>query len=498
MESICFDLEALSITLPSVTEEHPNRVPFLGVLTRIDEPSTRPPGGSKGHLVYIPTDVARTALPSLIGMPVNAQVSGKNFLKGHNQKTIVGVITGADLAGHDLCIEGYLYGKNLADEVKTIQDSKDRLGFSYEISNVEVENPDADVWVLRHFLFTGAAVLEKNAAAYAKTSIAAQANEDAIMAETVLLDVVREIDAKVDAIRASQEAENEEEAAKKHADEAKCHDDEAEAAKISAARARDDHDDEDAARHDEAAKSAMAKAMAKRSAAMSYHASMAAKKKEAGDQDAAKMHEEEAQKLEAANAKCREDVAAMAAAAKKKEKGDDDDDDIVSRIVGALVKAMSYSPGMAASKEHPDEEQDKRLIKRLLKQEHGEQDAQSTGDLKTRRELRELRASVELLTDTVKKMANLITDGTQMRAGLATDRQGGNNGGQAPTRKTMQATGQEDFLGKYDHAVKQGKKDGQLTVAELNAQMDKEGIVDPRTRMARALEAQWAGILVQD
>src|SRR6185312_3513112 len=45
-------LEALAVALPEVAG-HPNRVPFEGVLTLVDEPSNRPPSGARGHRVIL-------------------------------------------------------------------------------------------------------------------------------------------------------------------------------------------------------------------------------------------------------------------------------------------------------------------------------------------------------------------------------------------------------------------------------------------------------------
>ena len=45
-------LEAMAVTLPEVAG-HPNRAPFTGVLTLVDEPSTKPPSGARGHRVIL-------------------------------------------------------------------------------------------------------------------------------------------------------------------------------------------------------------------------------------------------------------------------------------------------------------------------------------------------------------------------------------------------------------------------------------------------------------
>jgi hypothetical protein len=54
---------AVSLTASS----HPNEMKFTGVLVRLDEASTKPPNGSDGHKIYVPTAVAKRRLSSLIG-----------------------------------------------------------------------------------------------------------------------------------------------------------------------------------------------------------------------------------------------------------------------------------------------------------------------------------------------------------------------------------------------------------------------------------------------
>lgn len=165
-----FELDAIGFDMPdAVAEPHVNRVPFSGVLTRLNEPSTRPPNGSDGHRVLISTDVAEKALPSLVGMGVDVDTG----FKDHNKKAKVGVITNAYIQGDDLVVEGHLFGKDFPEETDYIKRNKAQLGMSYEISDVDVEDTADPVWNLQRLLFTGGAILKKNAAAYAKTSIAA-------------------------------------------------------------------------------------------------------------------------------------------------------------------------------------------------------------------------------------------------------------------------------------------------------------------------------------
>lgn len=523
-----FTIEAVSMDVPLLSEAHPNKAPFRGILTRLDEPSTRSPSNANGHRVIIPTVVAQQAGQSIVNMPVDCTMD----FQGHNKRLNIGVMTGWSIEGKNFIVEGHLFEKNFPQEVNAIRAQKSQLGMSYEIGDVEVEDVNAPIWVLRHFIFTGAAILRKDAAAYAKTAIAAQADEDRTM-ESNVLDEIQKLGTKIDVIIASQEEDDEEAAAAKAEEEAKCHDEEASAAFLAAKRAMDDADEEDAQKHEEAAKGARTQAYAKREKAMQWHASMAAKKREAGDEEAAAAHDLAAARMKKADedAKCKdEEASASMEAAKSKPKDEDGmatmmgmfmrammqmknedaasssakkapkkDDDDMGRLFSAMVKAMTYAPTMSAK--HDDEEEDIALIRKMLRQERGTtmnaSQSNNVVDMKKKRQIRDLQASVELLTDAVRKVTSLLTDTQSGVRGLSTDKAGGVNGGQAPARKTMQAGGL--FTDKYADARTQGKdgrKPGQMTELELNAAMDQEGIKDPTQRMARVIEAQASGLLV--
>ena len=159
---------------PSDVPNHENAYPWSGVLSRVDEPSAKPPGGAEGHHVILPREVVRHRLNDLTGMPLNVDpVSGyRDHAKGHP----IGVILGAEIKGKDLWVHGLLYKKYWPDEVATIQNHKPVLGLSYEIGSCDIEDTSAKVWKLKDFRFTGASCLLKTSAAYgSKTSIAAAA-----------------------------------------------------------------------------------------------------------------------------------------------------------------------------------------------------------------------------------------------------------------------------------------------------------------------------------
>ncbi len=161
-------LEAMAIEIPEFPE-HPNRVPFSGVLTLLDVPSDRPPAGAAGHRVVLPRAVAERALPSLLGMAVDYALG----LRGHDVRRKIGVITRAEIRDNRLEVSGYLYGKDFPEVLRELRARRERLGMSYEVTEVRVANPSAKVWELENVVFTGAAILERASAAYQQTSLAA-------------------------------------------------------------------------------------------------------------------------------------------------------------------------------------------------------------------------------------------------------------------------------------------------------------------------------------
>jgi hypothetical protein len=159
-------LEAMAITMPEVAD-HPNRVPFEGVLTVVDEASTRPPSGARGHRVILTRDAARAALPSLLGMAVDYAPKWD----GHDARAKCGIITEADVIGNQLKVRGYLFGRDFPEVVQQLQQSEAaNMGMSYELANAHVADMRAEVWTLTQATFTGAAILLREKAAYRNTS----------------------------------------------------------------------------------------------------------------------------------------------------------------------------------------------------------------------------------------------------------------------------------------------------------------------------------------
>lgn len=159
-------LEALAVALPEVAG-HPNRVPFEGVLTLVDEPSNRPPSGARGHRVILTRVAALSALPSLMGMAVDYAPGWD----GHDARRKCGIITQADVEGNRLRVSGYLFGKDFPEvEERMRRGTAGVMGMSYEIADAHVEDMNAEVWTLTRATFTGAAILLREKAAYRNTS----------------------------------------------------------------------------------------------------------------------------------------------------------------------------------------------------------------------------------------------------------------------------------------------------------------------------------------
>ncbi|HUS19503.1 MAG TPA: hypothetical protein VMZ25_07615 [Terriglobales bacterium] len=159
-------LEALAVEMPFV-RAHPNRIPFKGVLTQVDVASQRAPAGARGRRVILTRQAADAALPSLIGMGLDYTPK----LDGHDARLKVGLITGAEIVGTQLQIEGYIYGRDFPELMLELNSPNAPLGMSYELADARVEDVRATVWRLTEVIFTGAAILRRDKAAYADTSI---------------------------------------------------------------------------------------------------------------------------------------------------------------------------------------------------------------------------------------------------------------------------------------------------------------------------------------
>jgi hypothetical protein len=159
-------LEAMAIKIPAVAG-HPNRIPFEGVLTLVDEASDRAPSGSRGHRVILTRTAASAALPSLLGMAVDYRPGWD----GHDARRKCGIITDAEVRDNRVCIAGYLYSRDFPEVGEQMKrGAPESMGMSYELADAHVADMRAEVWTLTRATFTGAAILLRAKAAYQKTS----------------------------------------------------------------------------------------------------------------------------------------------------------------------------------------------------------------------------------------------------------------------------------------------------------------------------------------
>ncbi len=151
---------------------HPNRVPFEGILTLLDEPSDRSPSGSRGHRVILTREAAEEALDTLIGMAVNISPDfDGHAAHGGKCGVIMDAIIVDDSGGFPaIRVRGHLYMRDFPELRKYVGPNSKPLGMSYELADAHVENMRADIWKLTKVTFTGAAVLLANKAAYQKTT----------------------------------------------------------------------------------------------------------------------------------------------------------------------------------------------------------------------------------------------------------------------------------------------------------------------------------------
>jgi len=198
-------LEAMAIEMPDV-KDHPNKTPFSGILTRLDQPSDAPLGGSMGKCVILPKLIAEKALSSLLGMAVDFTPS----LDGHDSQNKIGLITEATIQGNAIHIAGFFYGADFPDEVRRIQADKASLGFSFE-AQTRLRSLDENPLVIDYCVFTGAAVLQKDKAAYTTTALSAKA-EKLMSDENVqaLMTKIEEMGAQITALTAKGKEEDEE------------------------------------------------------------------------------------------------------------------------------------------------------------------------------------------------------------------------------------------------------------------------------------------------
>jgi hypothetical protein len=196
-------LEAMALSMPD-GDGHPNRMPFSGVLIKLDVPSDKPPGGTGGRRIVLTKAAAEKALPTLLGMAVDFTPE----FDGHDVQKKIGIITAANVVDDEIQIEGFVYAADFPDTAARIRAAKRALGFSIEAQDLVVADPGADPLVIEDCVLTGAAILRKDKAAYTTTSLAASAAGDIEMTkeelQAVLAEALKPVNEKIASIEASQ------------------------------------------------------------------------------------------------------------------------------------------------------------------------------------------------------------------------------------------------------------------------------------------------------
>lgn len=160
------ELRAMAVRFPEVAS-HPNRIAFEGVLTLVDVASDRAPSGARGRRVILTRAAAEAALPSLLGMAVDYTPNWD----GHDARAKCGLITDVDIRGNQIVIAGFIYGREFPEvEQAMARDDAGTMGMSYELADAHVADMRASVWTLTRATFTGAAILQREKAAYRGTS----------------------------------------------------------------------------------------------------------------------------------------------------------------------------------------------------------------------------------------------------------------------------------------------------------------------------------------
>lgn len=172
-----------------MSTKHPNKRSFTGVLTRLDLPSDKAPGGSDGHRVLVTTEAAVAALDSLNVTPIGF---GKCWTV-HDYQQRCGITTEAWIEGDELRVRGYIFERDFPQVIRMIEGGK--IGMSYEIATASVKDKRDDIWVLSNIIFSGAAILYADKAAYRTTSISLDASGTGLVeigCELSLIDVREE------------------------------------------------------------------------------------------------------------------------------------------------------------------------------------------------------------------------------------------------------------------------------------------------------------------
>lgn len=156
-------------------ERRANKIPFTGVLFRMDEPSESAPSKGSEYPLYIPRNIAEPliqAIASSGGLPIDVD----DTLSKHSNPNIAGVMTNAEIQGSNFVVHGHLFPWSQKEKVGLILANQKHLGMSMNAlaNGAIVDRGGRKVFEIRDLELLGANVLFKDRATYQKTNFEAQ------------------------------------------------------------------------------------------------------------------------------------------------------------------------------------------------------------------------------------------------------------------------------------------------------------------------------------
>lgn len=168
----------LSLSDIQVTQvpQHPNKMLWTGIVTRVGLPSNAAPCGTGGKLLIISEEAAKNAAPSMVNMPLNCEwpddiwfgSSPEMAMTGHDTDNIIGTVISAEVIGDSFVCSGIVWKQNFPDVAFMINNAVESLGFSIE-ANINSSTEDDSAVTVTDITFTGLATLWKKCAAWENT-----------------------------------------------------------------------------------------------------------------------------------------------------------------------------------------------------------------------------------------------------------------------------------------------------------------------------------------
>ena len=180
----------LSLSNIEVTQvaQHPNKMLWRGIVTRIDSPSDFAPCGTGGKLLIISRNAAVNAASTMVNMPLNCvwpedyySNCPEQAMTDHDKDNVIGTVTESEVIEDGLVCGGIVWKQNFPDVAYMINNAVEALGFSIEADILESTEDDETV-TATNIVFTGLATLWKQCAAWQTTEfqqlVASRTNKD--------------------------------------------------------------------------------------------------------------------------------------------------------------------------------------------------------------------------------------------------------------------------------------------------------------------------------